>query len=171
MATITGPITTAWGADFTGPVTFTPYPHREARVVSAEVVSGQPITVDFEDGEPQDTLTLSEGLYGVTFRDTVEFIIDVPTGSATYSIAQIVTDGTSIGGVATGLSLPYGGYFWSPSVTGISEEGFPSIAWTRSTRAATGAATVLRLTYSGSTWELRITGETAGWPLTQWVKL
>lgn len=171
MTTITGPVSHSWGADYTGPMTFRPYLPAQAKVVGGAVVSGAAVTVEWEDGEPADTLTLEEGIYSVEMRGTDAFRIEVPAETGTSALADLVTEEVAIGGIATALSLQYGSDYWTMRITGLTDEGYPIVAFAKSTRAATGAASKLRLSYQGDTWEMRITSVTGGWPTIQWVKL
>lgn len=95
MATITGPLKLPWGADFSGAVTFSPYPFGLARVVDSDVISASQLVVTFSAGEPVATLVLTEGAYSVKMPQTAAFLIAVPSGSGTVSIADIVTEGVA----------------------------------------------------------------------------
>ena len=95
MATITGPLKLPWGSDFSGLVTFSPYPVGLARVVDSDVISATQLVVTFSAGEPASTMVLTEGSYSVKMPQTAAFLIAVPAGSGTVSIAEIVTEGVA----------------------------------------------------------------------------
>lgn len=95
MATITGPLKLPWGANFSGLVTFSPYPVGLARVVDSDVISATQLVVTFSAGEPASMLVLTEGSYAVKMPQTAAFLIAVPSGSGTVSIADIVTEGVA----------------------------------------------------------------------------
>jgi hypothetical protein len=95
MSTITGPLNLPWGSNFSGLVTFTPYPDGLARVVDSDVISATQLVATFSNGEPVSALVLTEGSYSVKMPHTAAFLIAVPSGSGTVSIASIVTEGVA----------------------------------------------------------------------------
>ncbi len=50
--------------------------------------------------------------------------------------------GSSGSDAITSISLPYGGFYWSPSVTGTNSSGYPNIDWTQSSSPNLGSLTV-----------------------------
>ena len=108
MATITGPLKLPWGANFSGVVTFSPYPLQLARVVDSDVISATQLVVTFSAGEPASTMVLTEGSYSVKMPQTAAFLIAVPAGSGTVSIAEIVTEGVANPILPSGSGDVYG---------------------------------------------------------------
>jgi hypothetical protein len=108
MTTITGPLILPDGTTFTGPATFSPWPEKKARVLGGDTVTGASVTVRFQDAEPVEPLQLAEGTYVVTLPGTSPFRIAVPSGSATRSIAVLVTHG-AVNPPTAEVGIPPGG--------------------------------------------------------------
>ncbi|MHB9007643.1 MAG: hypothetical protein ACYDC1_11995, partial [Limisphaerales bacterium] len=92
MATLTGPISTATGAPYTGAAYFVSHPN-VARLTAAGLLAADTVRAEVVAGAL--TLVMGAGTYAVGLVGTQPFFIEVPDDAGTYALHTLVVAGTS----------------------------------------------------------------------------